>query len=84
MEDVLQESHSWLLGCCGVGHAALGSDIIRAEGNDKFGGLPVDLSLSLQVLWKPAAPRLNQRLVCLRLMPVSCGTESGIPASLEH
>jgi hypothetical protein len=32
----------------GVGHAALGSDIIRAEGDDKFGGLPVDLSLSLE------------------------------------
>src|ERR1700685_4125253 len=63
--------------------AVVASDIIRAEGADQLSRTLMDLGLSLQVLWEPAAPRLDQRLLCLRLVPVAHREESRIPASLE-
>jgi hypothetical protein len=85
VEGAESVGYNWKMFCGDLTHgfSVVGSDIIGAEGDDKFGRILMDRCLSLQVLWKPAAPRLKQRFVLLRFMPVARGPESGIPASLE-
>jgi hypothetical protein len=59
------------------------SYVVRAQGLDRRSGSLMDLSFSLEVLRKSAAPRLYRRPLRLRLMPGSHGSKSGIPPPLE-
>ena len=55
----------------------------QTSSGHQFGGPLMDLGFPLEILWEPATPRLDQRLLCLRLMPKAHGHESGIPPPLE-
>ena len=59
------------------------SDIGRVQGDDQFGGSPMNLGLALQVLWKSASSRLDHRLRCLRLVPLAHGQDGCILAPPE-
>jgi hypothetical protein len=62
---------------------SLWSNVIWAQGGDHLGRPPMDLGFPFEILWEPAAPRLDQCLLRLRLMPKARSHESSIPSSLE-
>src|SRR5690348_3583127 len=60
-----------------------GSDVVWAECHHHVSCVSMNLCLSFQGLWEPAAPRLDDGLLSLCLMPGAGGFESCIPAALE-
>ena len=61
----------------------LWSNVVWAQDGDHLGRPLMDLGFAFEILWEPAAPRLDQRLLRLRLMPKARGHESSIPPPLE-
>src|SRR5208337_4575776 len=59
------------------------SDVPRRERDDDLARPPVNLRLSFQVLRKPVASRLDQRLLRLRVVPVTYRSQRRVPTALE-
>ena len=59
------------------------SNVVWAQGGDHLGGPPMDFGFPLEILWEPATPRLDQRLLRLGLMPSARSRKSSIPPLLE-